>query len=198
VRSLLRDASRLPRPVWWLAAAAFTLPVLTWAVALALDGSVTLTTTLLVTFVVDLLVGLLIINLWEETAWTGFFQRRAMSLLGEIRGSLVTAVLFAGVHLPLAFTDAEGAGDVLLGCGVLLGTGLGLRLLIARLDDWSGRSLLTVGVLHASFNATASIVESSYDWIRLLITVVLGVAGALAGGLSHGSGAFAPREPSTR
>jgi hypothetical protein len=65
--------------------------------------------------------------------------------------------------------------------GVLVGTGAGLRLLIARLDSWSARSLLTVGMLHASFNSTAALVNPSYDWIRLVTTVALGLICIAAG-----------------
>ncbi|WP_431473680.1 hypothetical protein [Ornithinimicrobium sp. W1665] len=53
---------------------------------------------------------------------------------------------------------------------------MGLRLLIARLDAWSGRSLLTIGLLHASFNTTGALIDPAYDWIRLGLTVLLGVA----------------------
>jgi membrane protease YdiL (CAAX protease family) len=153
-----------------------TIPALTWAIALPLGGAQRLSSALLTLFIADMLVGLLIINLLEETAWTGFFQRRAIAQWGHIRGSLVTALLFAGVHLPLAFTDADGVSDVLLGCAVLLGTGIGLRLIIASLDIWSGRSLLTIATLHASFNATFGLIEPGHDWIRLAITVLLGLA----------------------
>jgi membrane protease YdiL (CAAX protease family) len=176
VRSLLRDAVRPSVPWQWLPIAALAIPTLTWLVALPLGGAEPLSAALLTLFAADLLAGLIIVNLLEETAWTGFFQRRAIAHWGHTRGSLVTALLFAGVHLPLAFTDAESARDVLLGCAVLLGTGIGLRLLIASLDVWSGRSLLTIGTLHASFNATFGLIESAHDWIRLSITVLLGLA----------------------
>jgi hypothetical protein len=150
VRALLRDAVRLPRPLWWAPVAAFTVPGLTWAVASGLGGAKPLTTDLLADVFVAFLSSLLVINLWEEMAWTGFAQRRAMARWGLVRGSLVIAVLFAAIHLPLAFDGAETAGDVAVGIGILIGTGVGLRLLIAGLHSWSGRSLLAVAILHAS------------------------------------------------
>ena len=36
--------------------------------------------------------------------------------------------------------------------------------------------LLTIGLLHASFNTTAALIDPAYDWIRLGLTVLLGVA----------------------
>ena len=176
VRALLRDAVRLPRPLWWAPVAAFTVPGLTWAVASGLGGAKPLTTDLLTDVFVAFLSSLLVINLWEEMAWTGFAQRRAMARWGLVRGSLVIAVLFAAIHLPLAFDGAETAGDVAAGIGILIGTGVGLRLLIAGLHSWSGRSLLAVAILHASFNVTGDLVDPSTDWVRYVVTVLLGLA----------------------
>src|SRR5690606_3048619 len=116
-----------------------------------------------------------IINIWEEMAWTGFVQRRAMARWGLVSGSVLTGLLFAAIHLPLAFDGASGASAVGMGIAVLVATGVGLRLLIARMDAWSGRSLLTIGLLHASFNTSAELIEPAYDWIRLGLTILLGV-----------------------
>jgi membrane protease YdiL (CAAX protease family) len=66
----------------------------------------------------------LIINIWEETAWTGFVQRRAMARWGTVNGSLATAVLFAGIHAPLAFHGATSARHVALGFAALIATGI--------------------------------------------------------------------------
>lgn len=190
MRALLRDAVRLPRPLWWGPVAALALPALVWAVASPLGGGEPATASLLVGFTVQFLSSLLIINIWEEMAWTGFVQRRAMTRWGLTRGSILTAFLFAGIHLPLAFYDVEGASDVLLGVALLVSTGIGLRLLIARLDTWSGHSLLTVGILHASFNATYSLIDPSFDWIRLGVTVLLGLAVLVSGRRGGRAGAI--------
>ncbi len=176
VGALLRDALRLPRPLWWGPVAALAVPGPTWAVAAGVGAAEPLTADVLVGFALAFLSSLLIVNIWEEMAWTGFAQRRAMARWGLVRGSLVTAVLFAGIHLPLAFDGAESAGDVALGLGILLGTGVGLRLLIGHLDGWSGRSILAAAILHASFNATSDLVDPSYDWVRYVVTVLLGLA----------------------
>lgn len=79
VRALLRDCVRRPSSWWWLPLARFGLPALTWTTGAALGGAQPLTWGLAAFYVGDLVIGALIINTWEEMAWTGFFQRRAAS-----------------------------------------------------------------------------------------------------------------------
>ena len=195
MRALLRDAVRLPRPLWWAPVAALALPATVWAAASTVGGAQPLTSELLVDFAVALVTVAVIVNVWEEMAWTGFVQRRSMARWGVLGGTLVTGVLFAGIHLPLAFDGATAAGDVLLGVAVLLATGIGLRLLIAGVDAWSGRSLLTAGVLHAAFNASADLINPDHDWVRYVVTVVLGLV-FLAALLSARGRHAAPGQPS--
>jgi membrane protease YdiL (CAAX protease family) len=176
VRALLRDAVRPPQRIWWVPAAAFALPVTVWTAAWTLGGAQPITASLVSAFLVNLVTAALIINIWEETAWAGFVQRRAMARWGTVIGSLATALLFVGIHAPLAFKGAASARDVAVAFGTVFATGIGLRLLIAAVDAWSAGSLLTIGVLHSAFNATGSVVDPGYDWVRLAVTVVLGVA----------------------
>ena len=175
VVALLRDTLRPARPGWLMLPALLALPVGTWVPAAALDGAEPLDADVVLGFAVALLSSLLVVNLWEELAWTGFFQRRAIGRWGVVGGSLVTAALFAAIHLPLALADADGPGDVLRGLAALVGAGIGMRLLVAAFDQWSGRSLLAVAALHASFNATAEVVDPDLDWIRYLVTVTSGI-----------------------
>jgi membrane protease YdiL (CAAX protease family) len=192
VKALLRDCVRLPRSWWWLVLAGFGLPALAWIVGAALGGAQPLTWSLLGFYAVDLLIGALVINIWEEMAWTGYFQRRAMGRWGVVVGSIVTAAFFTALHVPLAFDGAASAGEVWWNVLLIAGVGAGLRLLIARVDAWSGGSLLTVGVLHSSFNATESVLDPAYDWVRIVVTVVVGVA-LVAVGRGRGRGAVTAR-----
>jgi uncharacterized protein len=124
--------------------------------------------------------GLLIVNLWEETAWGGFMQARLMATRGLLIGSLLTAIPFFVIHIPLAFaehglnTTAEQAA-----------LNLGLTALIApffrylagtQLID-SGGSILAIGLLHASFNASGqiSVVAGEWQYIPALIVLTLAV-----------------------
>lgn len=187
VRALLRDCVRLPTSWWWLPLAGFALPVLTWGTGAALGGAQSLTWGLAASFVADLVIGTLVINIWEEMAWTGFFQRRAASRWGVVGGSLVTAAFFTGIHIPLAFDDASSAAQVATNFLYIAGVAVGLRLLIARVDGWSGRSLLVIGILHSSFNATEMVLEPEYFWVRIVVTIALGLGVVAFGKQSHPS-----------
>jgi len=175
VRALLRDCVRLPSSWWWLPLAGFGLPALTWTTGAALGGAQPLTWGLVGFYVADLILGALIINIWEEMAWTGFFQRRAASRWGAVGGALVTSIFFTAIHVPLAFDGADGAGGVASNMLLLAGAATGMRLLVARVDPWSGGSLLTIGVLHSSFNASESLLDADHFWVRIAVTIAVGI-----------------------
>jgi membrane protease YdiL (CAAX protease family) len=174
-RQLWRDCYRPARPVLLVIPAAIAIPGLTALAARSAGVDEPVTSDVLTGMAINVVSSMIIVNLWEEMAWTGFFQRRAMSRWGMFSGSVVTAVLFAAVHLPLAFDGADGAGEVIVNVGYLLLAGVGLRLLIAGFDVWSHRSLLTIALLHASFNAAAEVVEPAHDVIRYAVTLALGL-----------------------
>ena len=178
VRALLRDCFRPSRPLWLLVPALLIIPVLSWAVASLMGGAKDLDSGLAVGILVNIVSSLVIVNLWEEMAWMGFFQRRAMARWGSIRGSLVTAGLFVGIHLPLAFVDADGAGDIALNLSILVASSIGLRLLLAFVDRAGGGSILTVAIVHAAWNATGELLDHDYDWVRYAVTIILGLIAA--------------------
>jgi uncharacterized protein len=124
--------------------------------------------------------GLLIVNLWEETAWGGFMQARLMAARGLMIGSLLTAIPFFVIHIPLAFAE-HGLNTT----GKQAALNLGLTALIApffrylagtQLID-SGGSILAIGLLHASFNASGkmSAVPGEWQYIPALIVLTLAV-----------------------
>jgi len=65
------------------------------------------------TYALGLLTGLLLTNLWEETAWSGFVQTRLMRRHGLITSAGLTAIPFVLVHIPGAFQNAS-AGAALV------------------------------------------------------------------------------------
>ena len=112
--------------------------------------------------------GAVLGNVWEETAWAGFAQARLTARHGLLRGSLLTAIPFALIHLPLAF-EADGLGgtsarDLTISWVTLFAAAPFLRYLLgATLIDTAG-SLLAVGILHASFNATQQLTVLDEQW----------------------------------
>jgi membrane protease YdiL (CAAX protease family) len=176
VRALFRDAVRLPRPVWLLVPATLLIPVGTAAVARLLGAGTDLSPAFLGNLALtNVLSSLIIVNLWEELAWAGFVQRRAMARWGYAGGSVITALLFTAVHLPLAFYGADSAGSVGYNVGVMIVAGIGMRLLIGAFDRWGRRSILALGLIHATFNASSELVDPRFDWVRYVVTLGLGL-----------------------
>ena len=179
-RALLRDTLRVPRPLWLLLPAATLIPAATIGLAAALGLSAEVSTGFLVNLAAaNVLTSLLIVNMWEEMAWAGFFQRRATARWGYLGGATVTALLFTAVHLPLAFYGIHDAGDLAHNVAVMVVSGLGMRLLIGAFDEWGHRSILALAVIHATFNASSELLDPGADWVRYVATFTLG-AGALA------------------
>jgi membrane protease YdiL (CAAX protease family) len=176
VKQLLRDCVRIsPRALLLMVPALALLPALTWGGGQLAGHGVSLTTALVVASLIDVGSSLAIVNLWEEMVWQGFVQRRASARWGFVGGSLVTTALFVGVHLPLAFAEVDGRRNIVLGLSALVVAGVGLRFLTGAADVWSGRSILVVAVLHASFNVAADFVDPSADWVRYAVTIGLGL-----------------------
>ncbi|MGY1694749.1 MULTISPECIES: CPBP family intramembrane glutamic endopeptidase [unclassified Geodermatophilus] len=113
-----------------------------------------------------LLWGTLLLNLWEETAWAGFVQRRLVDRHGLWAGSALTALPFAALHLPLLFDGRPGVGEVVLGAGGLLVVALVFRLLAGCVLLSTGGSILAVGVLHAAFNTAGDLDAVEGGWQR--------------------------------
>src|SRR5206468_8871786 len=86
-------------------------------------------------------------------------QRRWMERYGLTAGGALTAIPFALIHLPMAFGSGFGVPlpVVLLIWGVLIVTAPILRWLIGVTYLGTGGSILLVGLLHASFNASGQL-----------------------------------------
>ena len=181
VRAFFRDAVRLPRPVWLLVPATLVIPVGTASVGQLLGVGTDLSVPFLGNLALaNVLSSLVIVNLWEELAWAGFVQRRAMARWGFVGGSVVAALLFSGVHLPLAFYGADSAGAVANNIAAMVVAGIGMRLLIGAFDRWGRRSIITLGLLHATFNASSELIDADAGWVRYGVTLALGLAALAA------------------
>ena len=157
-----------------------TLPALTLAVA-AVTGTMTTPTDGWVkvggVYLLFLVFGTVTGNLWEETVWAGFVQGRLMARHGLLAGSLLTAVPFFVIHLPLAFETNGWKGtswsDAFTTWAFLLVSAPFFRYLIGTVLVDTGGSLLAVGLLHASFNASGALQVTRGGWQYIPAMIVL-------------------------
>ena len=160
VRGLRQRVFRFRVNPIWYAAALLLLPGAALVTAVAVAGldplsNIVADPALLVTVVVGALVAFLLVNWWEEAAWTGFVLDRLQLQLGPIGASVVTTWLQALVHLPLVFVaDGVTIGRVptdqipfyLVALFVLP---IPVRIVLTWLYNASGRSVPIVGLYHA-------------------------------------------------
>jgi membrane protease YdiL (CAAX protease family) len=188
VRALLRRAVQWRfGPGWW-AAVLLALPVLTLAVGVA-AGQGLQTGDLLATLASGALsvgTAVLLVHLWEETVWAGFFQGRLEQRHGFLPAAALTAVPFAAVHLPLAFIGDLTAARVGLAVGALFVLGVVMRLLVGATVRGAAGSLLAAGIVHASFNASNNegnlvddLLGGGQPSLYAIVAAVLFTAGAL-------------------
>lgn len=182
VRALLRRTVQWRFGPGWYAAILLGLPVIATALGLLTGGSLREVDWPAVLFnyaVLQVLPAVVIINLWEETAWAGFLQTRLEQRHGLIVAAMLTAVPFALVHVPLLFAADE---PVLAAAGVLLLVAVLHRLLFGLVLRGTAGSVLAVGLLHATFNATNNpedgllsrlLAEVDTGWLTPAAAVVL-------------------------
>ena len=92
----------------------------------------------------SIVLAVVVINLWEETVWAGFFQTRLEARFNFVVAAVLTTLPFAGVHVPLLLLDDQvSVLSVLTGIAGLLILGIVIRLLMgvtlrARLRQRAG------------------------------------------------------------
>jgi membrane protease YdiL (CAAX protease family) len=92
-------------------------------------------------------------TLGEEYGWRGYLLPRLLPL-GQVKASLVVALIWAPWHLPLLFDGLNyGGKNPFAVLGFMLALTAGLSLLLTRLYVAAGASVLVAAVAHASFNA---------------------------------------------
>jgi Type II CAAX prenyl endopeptidase Rce1-like len=114
-----------------------------------------------------IVLAVVLINLWEETVWAGFFQTRLEARFNFVVAAVLTALPFAGVHVPLLLLDDQvSAVSVLMGIAGLLILGIVVRLLMGVMLRAASDSVLAVGILHQIFDASnndGALVDSLLD-----------------------------------
>jgi uncharacterized protein len=159
VRDLARRSLRWRVGVRWYLVALLGLPIAVLVGATALFGSAPLNALagnwqLLLTVVLPvLLLQFALFNLAEEIGWTGFLQARLQDRHGPLKASLIVTAPFALFHLPDLFTQF-GLASALVFLPILAVMHLFARVVIMWLYNTTGRSVLLVGLFHATFNAT--------------------------------------------
>src|SRR4029450_221946 len=108
-----------------------------------------------------LIFGALLGNVWEETAWAGFAQRRLTDRHGLFRGAMLTAIPSALIHLPLAFEEhglhGTSGRDLAITWTVLIVAAPFARYLYGATMIGTGGSVLVVGVLDASEDVSGGV-----------------------------------------
>ncbi len=169
VRDLLRRIFRWRVGVHWYLIALFGLLVATLLGAIPFLGVAPLEALaqnwmlLFTVFLWGVLVPFVLINLWEETAWTGFMQHTLQERRGPLLASIMVAPAFALIHLPAFFVagwiseekmSLNQFPSVLLTVGFMAVFAIFLRVLIMWLYNRTGRSVLIVALFHSAFNMT--------------------------------------------
>ena len=169
MRDLLRRMLRWRVGVHWYLLALFGLLVVTLLVAIPFLGVLPLEalaqnwSLLFTVFLQGILIPLVLVNLWEETAWTGFMQHTLQERHGPLLASVIAAPFFALIHMPALFivgwmaeerTPLSQFPAVLLQVGVIAVFAVFIRVVIMWLYNCAGRSVLIVALFHSAFNMT--------------------------------------------
>jgi uncharacterized protein len=94
-----------------------------------------------------------IATLGEEYGWRGYLLPKLLPL-GQVKASVVVALVWAPWHLPLLLAGLNYSGkDVFAVLAFMLALTIALSLLLTRLFVLAGGSVLVTAVAHASFNA---------------------------------------------
>ncbi len=116
-------------------------------------------------YVIQVVLAAALVNLWEETGWTGFMFTRLQPHYGALVASILVAVCFGGIHFPLLFvTGAVTTGRLspslfFLALLELLVLGsVPVRVLAAWLYNNVKGSLLLLGLFHAALDTTTGAV----------------------------------------
>ncbi|MEO5662265.1 MAG: CPBP family intramembrane glutamic endopeptidase [Nocardioides sp.] len=182
VSRLVRRMLRWRIGVTWTVLVLAGLPTLTLTFALLFGDSLRAVdvVALVTAQTIGLLVNLALINIWEETAWSGVVQTRLEHRHGLVKAALLTAVPFALVHMPLHFIGNFTIGSLINALITLLIVCALVRLMIGVFLRGTRSSILAVAVLHSVFNRSnndegviAALVEGDGRKLAGLVAVVV-------------------------
>ena len=182
VRNLLRRVTRWRFGLGWWLFILTAMPLLTVVVGLLLGDSFVRVNP--VQFLLDQvwleLLKLLLVKLWEETAWAGVVQTRLERRHNVFVAALITAVPFGFVHLPLAFLTEVTIASVAISLAVYIGLGVFLRPLAGLTMRGARDSVLAFALVHSVFNRTnndngiaATLLDGNAYKLGILIVILL-------------------------
>lgn len=160
VRALRRRVFRFRVNPGWYVIALLLLPSAGILAATAVAGVTPIANLgsnpgVIATVLVGAVMAFVLVNWWEEVAWTGFALERLQPRMGPIGASVVTTWLQALIHLPLVFV-ADGvtvgrvpAEQIPFYLVALFVLPIPVRIVLTWLYNKSGRSLPIVGLYHA-------------------------------------------------
>jgi uncharacterized protein len=155
VRQLFRRILRWRVGIGWWLVALVALPLLTVVIAVLFgDAAVLPSGSVLGRELLGILIAWLLINLWEEAAWAGFFQTRLERRHNFFVAALLTGIPFAAIHMPLQVITGQvrSAVDFVVGFGLLMVLVIFVRSLFGMVLRGAANSLLLVALTHAMFN----------------------------------------------
>jgi membrane protease YdiL (CAAX protease family) len=185
VLDLARRSLRWRVPLRWYALALLALPVALLVSAFPLYGldpvrSLAQNWPALFTSYVPTLAFMIVLNnVAEETAWTGFLFARLQLRHRPVHAALLSTIPFWCWHL-LSFTHDEGSWlSGLTLAGFLLLPLVATRFVTGWLYNASGASVLIAGLFHATHNATVNPTGFAVAVLQLPQGEIVYVLGAL-------------------
>lgn len=193
VRRLFAGVLRWRAGIGWYLFAVLAMPLVTIPISLV-TGTLPHTAGgwagMCLTYLLSLLVGAVFTNLWEEVAWAGFVQSRLTARRGLILGAIITGPLFAAQHLPIVVANGGGIVGMLVVGGALAVLSIFFRYVIGAALIDTGGSLLVVGILHASSDASGAAFGTG--WQQMISSVAIALVVLAYRAVRHRSAAARP------
>ncbi len=116
----------------------------------------------LIVLILMILMMILVVGPCEEIAFRGFMQRGLSRVLSKNWGYIITALIFAGIHLISIFLISENLGDLFISFLLLFPPYLAISLMIGGMYRWREENLIAVSVTHGVYNSLTLIIAFLY------------------------------------
>lgn len=126
------------------------------------DPYVTITIYDLITLILMILMMILVVGPSEEIAFRGFMQRGLSRVLSKNWGFIITALIFAGIHLINIFIISENLGDLFISFLLLFPPYFAISLMIGGMYRWREENLIAVSITHGVYNSLTLIIAFLY------------------------------------